>query len=130
MGDDRRSVMSRRRLLGVLVLPSIALWIAGPALARRGRGRGGRDDDGEHGGGDHHDDYEQARTAVGTGEALPLSEIVIEVKKVIDGDVLDVELQKTPEGLRYTLRLLSRAGTYHRVTVDAKSKIIVKIEQQ
>lgn len=129
MAEDQRQVLSRRRILGALALSFLVPYASAPVNARRGRGRGGGHDD-DHGGGHEHDDYEQARTAVGTGEALPLSDIVVEVKKVIDGDVLDVELQKTPEGLRYTLRLLSRTGTYHRVIVDAKTKIIIKIEQQ
>jgi uncharacterized membrane protein YkoI len=113
--------LSRRRLvsLGGLVLLSSAGCL--PALARRGRGRGGDD---------HHRDYDQARSAVTSGDALPLSEILIEVKKVIDGDVLDVELQRTDQGIIYSIRLLSRNGTYHRVTVDAKTKIILKIEMQ
>ncbi|MEQ1715827.1 MAG: PepSY domain-containing protein [Hyphomicrobium sp.] len=106
-------------------MASLALLLGGvpsTASARRGRGH---DDEGEH-----HEDYDRARAAVGSGEAIPLSEIVVEVKKVIDGDVLDVELQKTESGLVYQIRMLSRTGTYHRVRVDAKTKIILRIEQQ
>lgn len=117
-------MLSRRQMIGATIWALVVAQSSNLAEARRGRGRG--HDDEPH----HNDDYEQARTAVGTGEALPLSEILVEVKKVIDGDVLDVELVKTDEGLRYSIRLLARSGTYHRVTVDAKTKIIVKVEQQ
>ena len=125
-----RQHLTRRRLLclsGIILLGTAS---SGTALARRGRGRGRDHDDEHHEEGEHHEDYERARQAVGSGEALPLSEIIVEVKKVIDGDVLDVLLQKSEAGLIYQIRLLSHTGTYHQVSVDAKTKIILKIEKQ
>ncbi len=107
-----------------LVLP--AAWTT--AQARRGRGRGGHDDDDD----DHHKrhDYESARRSVESGEALPLSTIIEEVKKVVDGEILDVELQKTDAGLIYQIKLLSRADKVMLIWVDAKTKVIQKMQVQ
>ncbi len=128
---DRPHRQSSQRLTrrAALMRAGLALLVLGrpiTAQARRGRGRHGGDHD-DHGG---HEDYERARTAVGAGEALPLSEIVVEVKKVIDGDVLDVELLKTDTDLNYQIRMLARSGVYFRVLVNARTKVILKIEQQ
>lgn len=121
--------MTRRGLLRLAGAGLSLAVLTTLSEAKRGRGRGGRDHHDDHGSG-YHDDYDRARSAVGTGEALPLSEIVAEIKKVIDSDVIDVELVKTETGLVYNIRMLSRTGVYHRVTADAKTKTILKIEQQ
>lgn len=104
-----------------LVLP--AAWTT--AQARRGRGHDDDDDD-------HHRrrDYESARRSVESGEALPLSAIIEEVKKVVDGEILDVELQKTDAGLIYQIKLLSRADKVMLIWVDAKTKVIQKMQVQ
>lgn len=120
---------TRRAVLASIAGTAIVLAAGEPARARRGRGRGGRDHEDDDDG-YHERDYEQAREAVGTGAALPLSEIIIEVRKVIDGDVLDVELLREGSAITYRIRMLTAKGTYHQVFVDAKTKSILKIEQQ
>lgn len=125
--DDRISeiaIQTRRGFLLTLAGAGLVVATSQTADARRGRGRGGRDDHEED------RDYEQAREAVDTGAALPLSEILVEVRKVIDGDVLDVELTRNGEAISYRIRMLTPKGAYYQVLVDAKTKSILKIEQQ
>lgn len=121
------SPISRRRLLSALALAGVATLFSGEATARRGRGGREDGDDDDH---PHHHDYDQARQAVETGEALPLSDIMAEVRKVIDGDILDVELLREGPEITYRIRMLSQRGTYHQIFVNAKTKTILKIEQQ
>lgn len=123
---------SRRAVLGA-VAGTFCVWLVMgnvPALARRGRGRGGRDDDQHDDGGHERDDYERARRSLESGEALPLSTIIEEVKKVVDGEILDVELQRSDAGLIYQIKMLSRAGKYVLVWVHAKTKVIQRIQVQ
>lgn len=109
------------------VLLGLAAALAGvghgrPASARRGRGRGGRDYD-EH-------DYDSARRAVEQGETATLSAIMEEVRKIVDGELLDAELTKSELGPEYRIRMLSRSGKYIVIRVDARTKVIRKLEEQ
>lgn len=125
--DDRIScfaIQTRRGFLLTLAGAGLVLLTTRSADARRGRGRGGRDRR------DEDQDYDQAREAVDTGAALPLSEILVEVRKVIEGDVLDVELMREGAAISYRIRVLTPKGDYYQVLVDAKTKSILKIEQQ
>ena len=66
-------------------------------------------------------DQQRALEAVSSGQAAPIAQVLAFVRKVLPGDVLDVTLDQTPKGdLIYKISLLTKAGEYCDVLVDAK----------
>lgn len=94
----------------------------------RHRGRGGddRDDDDFRGGG--RTEAREASTAVARGLALPLAQILPTVGRAVEGDVLEVDLRHTLlGGWRYEILVLTRAGDYREVIVDARRNEVLRI---
>lgn len=123
MDASMKSQLSRRFFTVAVLTAVLGLVFPTAAKARRGRGRGGRDDD-------DYRDYEGARRSLERGETVPLSAILEEVRKVVDGDVLDVELLRVEGGPEYKIKMLSRTGKYFLVWVDARTKVIRKLQEQ
>jgi hypothetical protein len=103
-----------------------------------GRGRGG-DDDGSYGGGRRDAGYNQrlkagssrARDAVSGGYAAPLSAVLPLVRAAVPGKLLDVDLQQSRSGSwLYELVILTGENRYCEVTVDARTRRIVRIRNR
>jgi uncharacterized membrane protein YkoI len=120
-------------------------------------GRGGGDDDGGHDDGDddgddhgrgHDDDRsgrssgegsrgtwrsssKNAREAVSGGQAAPLSAVLPMVFAAVPGRLLDVDLRQSSSGAwLYELVVLTQDRKYREVTVDARSKRILRIRSR
>jgi uncharacterized membrane protein YkoI len=67
---------------------------------------------------------------VKSGQALPLAEILIEVQKKVSGDLLEARMKKRQGLLVYVLTVLSKNGIYSIVTVNAKDKTIIRVQER
>ncbi len=89
------------------------------------------DDEGnEIPGHDEASEHEYALDLVKNGSALPLADILLEVQKTVPGDLLEARLKKRNGVVVYILSILSKAGTYSVVTVNAKNKTIIKVQEK
>jgi uncharacterized membrane protein YkoI len=66
-------------------------------------------------------DHDRARSAVQSGEARPLEEILSRLHGSHPGRVLDAQLQGQGDGLAYRIRILAPDGRVVDLTVDARS---------
>jgi len=106
-----QSVPTRR-----ILLLAAAAWLAAGAVARG-------DDDGH--------DHDRARDAVAKGEALPLSQILAILSSTQDGEVVEVELERSKSGrLFYEIKVLGANGRVRELLVDAKTGLIIKTETE
>jgi uncharacterized membrane protein YkoI len=65
-------------------------------------------------------DQDQARAAVQAGEVRSLHEVLVEVRRMVPGEVLDAQLKSGPGGeLLYQIRVLTPNGEVKDVVVDA-----------
>jgi uncharacterized membrane protein YkoI len=113
------AAVSRRSLLGALLLCAAAR----PAIAEENEANEipGHDEAGEH---------EYALGLVKNGSALPLADILLEVQKTVPGDLLEARLKKRRGVVVYILSILSKSGTYSVVTVNAKDKTIIDVQEK
>jgi uncharacterized membrane protein YkoI len=113
------AALSRRAFLGAVLLCVVAI----PVLA---------DDDevNEIPGHNEADEHEYALDLVKNGQALPLADILVEVQKKVPGDLLEARLKKRHGVVVYILSILSKTGTYSVVTVNAKDKTIIRIQEK
>lgn len=113
------TLFSRRALLGALLLCVVALPV-----------RADDDEINEIPGHDEADEHEYALDLVKNGQALPLAEILLEVQKKISGDLLEARLKRRHGVVVYILSILSKTGTYSLVTVNAKDKTIISVQEK
>lgn len=73
-------------------------------------------------------DHDRARSAVSSGDVLPLGRILSAVRQQIPGRVLDAKLEgnKRRGQWRYRLKVLTPEGRMVRVTVDATNGRILR----
>lgn len=124
MKSQGQFLVKRRELL-------LAILSAGFVCS--GVSRGLADDDNEANeipGHDEAGEHEYALDLVKSGEALPLAEILLEVQKTVPGDLLEARLKKRHGAVVYVLSILSKTGTYSVVTVSAKDKTIIKVQEK
>ncbi len=117
-------LVKRRELLLAILSTSFVCPSASLALAdgdNEGDEIPGHDEAGEH---------EYALDLVKSGKALPLAEILLEVQKTVPGDLLEARLKKRHGAVVYILSILSKTGTYSVVTVSAKDKTIIKVQEK
>jgi len=67
------------------------------------------------------DDYIEARRLLDSGEILPLEVILKNVKQILPGKVLEVELEKEDEQIVYEIEILDRNGVIKEIYIDAKT---------
>ena len=85
-----------RRLLAIVVL---CLAAAGPALADK--------------------DHDRARAALERGEVLPLATILERLAPVIEGDIVELELERDDGRWVYEISYIDRQGRLIELEVDA-----------
>ena len=76
------------------------------------------------------EDHDTARRALEHGEIRPLDQIIASVKSNVTGNIVSVEIEHFGPAWDYELRVLDRDGRIRRVTVDARSAQILKIEHE
>lgn len=74
---------------------------------------------------DHHHGLAEA---VRNGEILPLARITDHAKKHFGGRVIEVELERKREGVRYELELLLEDGRVVELTYDASTGELLEVE--
>ena len=75
-------------------------------------------------------DHEAARAALARGEILPLSRILELVGKRMQGDIIEVELEREHGVFVYEVKLLAGNGRVREIKLDARSGTLVSIEDE
>ena len=114
------TTLSRRALLSAM----LTCLVVSPALAEE------EDEANEIPGHDEANEHEYALDLVKNGKALPLADILLAVQKTVPGDLLEARLKKRRGVVVYILSILSKNGTYSMVTVNAKDKTIINIQEK
>ena len=117
--SSSKAALSRRFFLGTLLLCATVQ----PAIADE-------DEANEIPGHDEASEHEYALDLVKNGNALPLADILLEVEKVVPGDLLEARLKRRRGVVVYVLSILSKTGTYSVVTVNAKDKTIINVQEK
>jgi uncharacterized membrane protein YkoI len=71
---------------------------------------------------------EAIRTAVQRGELLPLPRILAIAQAKVPGNVIKVELEHEPWGIKYEVKILTPAGRVREVELNARTGAVVRIE--
>ncbi len=66
-------------------------------------------------------DFEAARQAVESGEALPLAEILAKVRGSLPGEIVAVEIERRGGGWVYEFKVVDATGRRREVHVDART---------
>ena len=75
-------------------------------------------------------DHDRARSAVSSGDALPLDQVLSRLRPKYDGKLLDVKLSDGPGGkLQYRLKMLSRDNRVRNLTVDARTGRVLNVRE-
>ncbi|MDE2445810.1 MAG: PepSY domain-containing protein [Alphaproteobacteria bacterium] len=107
------------------VFAAATVTLAVSALADGGDGDGD-----EIPGHSEANEQEFALKSVVDGSALPLVDVLTEVQKTVQGQLLEARLKRRQGVLVYVLTVLSTSGTYSLVLVDAKTKKILEIKEK
>jgi uncharacterized membrane protein YkoI len=75
-------------------------------------------------------DHDLARDAVRSGQALPLSEILSQVRPQLDGEIVHVEFEREDGRFLYEFRVIGGDGRLRRVHVDAATARILEKEDR
>lgn len=124
MDQNGRFLLKRRKLLVAIV--SAALICSGVSIALAD----GDNESNEIPGHNEAAEHEYALDLVKSGRALPLADILLEVQKTVPGDLLEARLKKRQAVIVYVLSILSKNGTYSVVTVNAKDKTIIMVQEK
>ena len=74
------------------------------------------------------DDHVEARALLRAGKILPLARILETVHKRVPGDVIEVDLDHEARGWEYDVKVLTGDGRVLKVTLDAKTGVVLKIK--
>jgi uncharacterized membrane protein YkoI len=73
-------------------------------------------------------DHDRARDAVQAGDALPLGQVLRQVRRQHPGRLLDANLRQGAGGrLIYELRILAPDGAVRRLSVDAQNARVLGV---
>jgi len=67
------------------------------------------------------DDSIEARHLLDSGEILPLEVILKNVRQILPGKILEVELEKEDQKILYEIEILRGDGVVEKVYIDAKT---------
>ena len=67
------------------------------------------------------DDYIEAKHLLDSGEILSLEVILKNVRQILPGKVLEVELEKEDEQIVYEIEILDGNGVIKEIYIDAKT---------
>jgi uncharacterized membrane protein YkoI len=71
-------------------------------------------------------EHEEARRALEQGLVRPLEEIIAEARKHVQGDLIEVELEREDERYIYELEFIQPSGQIVELQLDAKSMAIIE----
>lgn len=70
-------------------------------------------------------DHDLARSALASGEILPLSTILTKLEKDYPGQVIEVELEREKGRWMYEIKLLQKNGLRQKLKIDAKTAVVI-----
>jgi len=73
-------------------------------------------------------DQERARRAFELGEILPITEILAIVARYLPGDVIEVDLDVSRDGINYEVDVLTPTGRVVEITIDARTGTVTDID--
>jgi uncharacterized membrane protein YkoI len=74
------------------------------------------------------EDHVEARALLRAGKILPLARILELALKRVPGDVIEVDLDHEARGWEYDVKVLTANGRVRKVTLDAKTGVVLKIK--
>jgi uncharacterized membrane protein YkoI len=72
------------------------------------------------------DDHDRARAALERGEVLPLLTILERLAPVIDGDIIETELDREKDRWVYEITYIDRSGRLVELEIDAADATVLK----
>ena len=105
---------------GLLLMIAVCMAATGSARSQ--------DTSGTSPNGRHSRDHENARNALQQGKIRPLSDILVELRTQLQGEVIEVELEREGEIYIYEFKILAPSGRVSEVKVDAATGKILKTE--
>ena len=75
-------------------------------------------------------EHDQIRGALQRGEVLPLSKILAIAAQRVPGDVVEVELEDEDRVLVYEIKILTEGGRVREVKIDARTGVVLEIEDE
>ncbi len=75
-------------------------------------------------------DHDRARAALERGELLPLATLLERLAPVIDGDVIELELEREKGGWVYEISYVDARGRLVELEVDAADGTVLKRERK
>lgn len=73
-------------------------------------------------------EHAAVREALQRGEVLPLLKILAIANEKVPGDVIEVELEDERDALVYEIKILTSTGRVREVEIDARTGVVLKIE--
>mgnify|MGYP001607091767 CR=1 FL=1 len=71
-------------------------------------------------------EHEEARRALEQGLVRPLEQIIVEARKHVQGDLIEVELERENDRYIYELEFIQPSGQIIELQLDAKTMAIVE----
>lgn len=71
-------------------------------------------------------EHEEARRAVEQGLVRPLEDIIVEARKHVQGDLIEVELEHEDGRYIYELEFIQPSGQILELQIDAKSMAVIE----
>lgn len=71
-------------------------------------------------------EHEEARRALEQGLVRPLEQIIVEARKHVQGDLIEVELERENDRYIYELEFIQPSGQIVELQLDAKTMAIVE----
>lgn len=73
-------------------------------------------------------DHDLARTAMESGQVLPLKTVLAHLERQRPGNVLEVELERKGSGWVYEIKQLEAGGQLARIKLDARTAQILSVK--
>jgi len=77
----------------------------------------------------HHRDHDRARAALERGEVRPIGEILAGAARAVEGDIVEVELEREHGRWLYELKIIAPDGRVLEVLMDAATATVVEVER-
>lgn len=94
------------------VFAALALLSAAPSVGANA------DDDAQ--------EHEEARQALERGLVRPLEEVIAEARKHVEGELIEIELERENERYIYELEFIQPTGQIIELQIDAKTMAIIE----
>jgi uncharacterized membrane protein YkoI len=73
-------------------------------------------------------EHDAVRDALRRGDVLPLAKVLAIAVQRVPGDVIKVELEQEKRVLVYEIKVLTQSGRVREVEIDARTGVVLKVE--